>query len=273
MTHARGIFITGTDTAVGKTYVAGGLARALRHRGMDVGVFKPFESGIQAGREDFRYLKEMAGVADEDHEICPHPFAEPLAPKIAADREGRKIHWRETMGCFQALSKRHSLLIVEGAGGLWVPLAERKTNFDLIAECAFPVVLVARLGLGTINHTLLSLEALAARKIPCLGVVLNQTTPKKSLADETNPDVLKKMMSVPLLATFPFQKGADEHLRVFIGFSETVFPSGSIGKRESRQIRPRGLRKSVGHRVSGPMKRKATASGAQRLKQRARIIR
>lgn len=192
----KGIFIAGTDTGVGKTYVAGGLARAFREQGVGVGVFKPFESGLKEGQGDFRYLKEMAGVNDPDHEICPNQFEEPLAPAVAAQREGSDINWCEMTDCFEALATKHSFLIVEGAGGLWVPLTDQKTNFDLIKECEFPVLLVARLGLGTINHTLLSLEALARRGLKCLGVILNQTTPEKTLADETNPETLLKMISV-----------------------------------------------------------------------------
>lgn len=204
----KGIFIAGTDTGVGKTYVAGGLARAFREQGVNVGVFKPFESGLKEGHGDFRFLKEMAGVSDPDYEICPNQYEESLAPAVAAERAGREVDWCGMTDCFESLATKHSFLVVEGAGGLFVPLADQKTNFDLIKECEFPVVLVARLGLGTINHTLLSLEALAHRGLKCLGVILNQTTSEKTLADETNPEVLKKMMPIyklgPLLGIVPF---------------------------------------------------------------------
>lgn len=202
----NGIFIAGTDTAVGKTFVAGGLAEALKKTGVDVGVFKPFESGTASGHEDYKILKKMAGVDDPDDRICPFRFREALAPAVAAEREGRQIDWRRVKDCFEALAARHDYLIVEGAGGLLVPLAPGKTNMDLIGECRFPVLLVARLGLGTINHTLLSLECLKSGGIPCLGIVLNQASQKTGPAEETNPGVLQKLSPVPVLGVVPFMR-------------------------------------------------------------------
>jgi dethiobiotin synthetase len=202
----KGIFIAGTDTSVGKTHVAGGLAAALRAQGKDVGVFKPFESGVGSGHADYQYLKEISGSRDPDEWICPYRFEEALAPMVAAERAGIAIDWCVVTDCFESIAVKHDFVIVEGAGGLLVPLAEGKTNLDLIRECEFPVLLVARLGLGTINHTLLSLEALATRKIECIGIVLNQTTETAGVAEETNPSVLEKLANVPVLGTVPFQK-------------------------------------------------------------------
>lgn len=202
---AKGIFITGTDTGVGKTFVAGGLAQALKRRGVDVGVFKPFECGADTGHSDSAVLKIKSGVQDSIQWISPCRFDEPLAPLVAAERSGIEIDWCGMTDSFEAIATKHQFMIVEGCGGLLVPLAPQKTNIDLIRECEFPVMLVARLGLGTINHTLLSLECLDHHKIPCLGVVLNQTTPEKGLAEETNPEVLKKLMKVPLLEVLPYQ--------------------------------------------------------------------
>jgi dethiobiotin synthetase len=200
----KGLFIAGTDTAVGKTYVAAGLAAALRAKGMNVGVFKPFESGIGSGHEDYRILKEASGSADSDDWICPYRFEEALAPAVAAKRAGVAIDWCRMTDTFESIAVKHDFVIVEGAGGLLVPLAEGKTNIDLIRECEFPVLLVARLGLGTLNHTLLSLEALASRKIACVGIVLNQTTEEKGIAEETNPEALKTLAPVPVLGVVPF---------------------------------------------------------------------
>jgi len=205
----KGIFVAGTDTAVGKTYVAVGLAAALRKKGVNVGVFKPFESGTGSGHEDFRLLKEASGSADPDDWICPYRFAEALAPAVAAKRAGAEIDWCHVTDCFESIAIKHDFVITEGSGGLLVPLAENKTNIDLIKECEFPVLLVARLGLGTINHTLLSLEALAARKIPCAGVVLNQTHPEMGVAEATNPGELTRIASVPILGVVPWQATAD----------------------------------------------------------------
>ncbi len=200
----KGLFITGTDTGVGKTHVAGGLAAALRSKGVDVGVFKPFESGTGDGHADHVRLKMMAQVEDAEDLIAPYRFVEALAPAVAAERAGVVIDWQRITSAFRDLVTRHDMMIVEGCGGLLVPLAPGKTNIDLIQECQLPVLLVARLGLGTINHTLLSLEVLAHNKIPCLGVILNQTTQAIGLAEQTNPAVLAGLSKVPLLGTLSF---------------------------------------------------------------------
>lgn len=200
----RGLFIAGTDTGVGKTFVAGTLAALLKKKGREVGVFKPFESGVGQGHEDYKYLKRIAGVDDPDDLICPYRFKEALAPLVAARRAGVRISWSRVTDCYRRLMARHDFLIIEGAGGLLVPLAPGRTNIDLIRACKLPVLLVARLGLGTINHTLLSLNCLRTNKISCVGVVLNQTTKTRGIAEETNPAVLAKLASVPILGVIPF---------------------------------------------------------------------
>ena len=136
---AKGIFVAGTDTGVGKTFVAGGLAAALKKKGINVGVFKPFESGTAGGHEDYKYLKKMSGSEDPDDWICPYRFEEALAPAVASERAGVEIDWCRVTDCFESITTKHDFVIVEGAGGLLVPLAPGKTNVDLIRECEFPV--------------------------------------------------------------------------------------------------------------------------------------
>lgn len=208
----KGLFIAGTDTGVGKTYVAGGIAAALKARGVNVGVFKPFESGISSGHCDSENLKKMAEVDDPIDRISPCRFEEPLAPLVAAERAGIQINWRQMAVRFKSIAAKHDFVIVEGCGGLLVPLAPGKTNIDLIRECGFPVLLVARLGLGTINHTLLSLRCLESEKISCAGIVLNQTVEKKGLAEETNPKVLSQLSTIPILGILSY--GAKVTLKV-----------------------------------------------------------
>ncbi len=202
----KGLFIAGTDTGIGKTFVAAGLATALRAKGVNVGVFKPFESGVGSGHSDYKILKEASGSTDPDDWICPYRFEEALAPAVAGERAGVVIDWCQVTDCFESIAVKHDFVIVEGAGGLLVPLAPEKTNIDLIRECEFPVLLVAPLGLGTINHTLLSLEYLKSRKIACVGVVLNQITERSGVAEETNPSILEKLAPVGVLGVVPFQR-------------------------------------------------------------------
>lgn len=212
----KGIFIAGTDTGVGKTFVAGGLAAALREKGVNVGVFKPFESGVGSGHEDYKHLKKMSGSTDPDDWVCPYRFKEALAPLVAAERAGVEINWCKVTDSFESIATKHDFVIVEGSGGLLVPLAPGKTNIDLIRECDFPVLLVARLGLGTINHTLLSLECLKQHHIQCLGVVLNQTTESMGGAEETNPLVLKEKFKVNLVGQVPYMQALDTQYFKFI---------------------------------------------------------
>lgn len=201
----KGLFITGTDTGVGKTAVAGGLAAALRKRGIDVGVFKPVASG---GTADARFLKAASGIADPVEAIAPVRLAEPLSPNVAAEREGRRLDLEPILSAFARLD--HEYILVEGIGGLLVPLRDDLLVADLAAALGLPLLVVARAGLGTINHTLLTLEAAAARNLNVLGVVYNATQPgSPDAAAQTSPAVIARISGVPSLGTLPFDPDLD----------------------------------------------------------------
>ena len=196
----RSIFIAGTDTGVGKTTVAGLLALALKGHGINVGVMKPCSAGDPPDHlNDARQLMKMAGVDDPLDLVNPYHFSEPLAPGVAAERAGRTISFDHIKACSLELARRHDVMIVEGAGGLLVPLSGQKTVADLIGFLKLPVLLVGRSGLGTINHTLLSLEALKLRGIEIAGYLLSQTAPVKTLADDLNPATLQGLTKAPFL--------------------------------------------------------------------------
>ncbi len=197
---SKAYYIIGTDTNCGKTIVTGAIAAWLRKEGRDVGVFKPFE----AASNDSQFLKEMSGSDDPLSEINPYHFDEPLAPGVAAERAKKEVSFETVKTLFQKLKERHEILLVEGAGGLLVPLVGRQTHIELLQQLKIPVLLVARLGLGTLNHTLLTLSVLRQNKIECAGVILNETVPQSSVAETTNPDILERHCDVPLLGTFPF---------------------------------------------------------------------
>lgn len=209
----RGIFITGTDTGVGKTLVAGAIADGLRKKGVSVGVYKPVVSGCskQNGRwiaEDTLFLKKCARVTDSPEEISPFCFRYPLAPMVAAEKEKRKISFREIRYGLSRIQKKYDFVIVEGVGGLMVPVAPSKTVVDLIAMCGYPVLVVGRLGLGTLNHTLLTLSELKKSGLKVAGVVLNQNLNNqgKGPAEKTNQKVLQSMVKVPVWSPFPYLK-------------------------------------------------------------------
>jgi dethiobiotin synthetase len=203
MTRPRGLFVTGTDTGVGKTVVTCALARALRKFGVDVGVMKPCETGVGPdGPEDARALLAAAGAADALDEVCPERLALPAAPSVAAAAEGRAVDLPRIRAAAARLAALHDILLVEGAGGLLVPLAADYAMADLAGELGYPVLVVARGALGTINHTLLSLEALARRGLALAGVVVSHAAPL-SPADARNLGALRAALGPRLLAELP----------------------------------------------------------------------
>jgi dethiobiotin synthetase len=204
VTAPAGFFVTGTDTGVGKTVVACALARALRAAGRDVGVLKPAETGVGPdGPLDARALREAAGVDDPLDAVCPVQLALPAAPSVAAAAEGRTVDTGAIRKAYDALRARHETLVVEGAGGLLVPLAEGFTMADLARELALPVLVVARASLGTINHTLLTVEALARRGLPLAGVVVSHAGGPLSDADAKNLVALRDALGDRLVAEIP----------------------------------------------------------------------
>lgn len=201
----RGIFITGTDTGVGKTCVGIGIASTLRRLGINVGVMKPAETGCRrGGRElipaDAVALMKAVGSRDPLDLVTPYRFVRPLAPSVAAQFEGKKIEKRKILAAYQKLSKRHEFMLVEGAGGIMVPLSDDYLFLDLARDLKLPVLIVARPSLGTINHTLLTVLALRAAKIPIAGIVINYAQKGKAgLAERTSPRVIEEISEVPIL--------------------------------------------------------------------------
>ena len=199
------IFVAGTDTAVGKTLVAGGLAAALRLRGVNVGVMKPVSCG---GDEDALFLKNCAASDDSLELVSPVRLKHPLSPNVAASIERKKIDPGRIMKAFRFLQSRYEVLVVEGCGGLLVPIRDDFFVIDLARQMKSKTLLVSRSGLGAINHSLLSVEALRKRKIPLLGVVFNRVSGGGALAqaEATNPEVVSRLAKTPSLGIFPYLK-------------------------------------------------------------------
>ena len=202
------IFVAGTDTGVGKTMVAGGLASALRLKGYHVGVMKPISCG---GREDAEFLKRCADCKASIDIINPIFFKNPLSPNVAAGIEKKKIDLTKILSAQSAIRQRGvDYLIVEGCGGLMVPIRDDFFVIDLISMLKAQTILVSRSGLGAINHSLLSLEALKIRRIRPLGIVFNRLQPGPlSIPEKTNPAVVTKISNIPTLGVFPFMKSCE----------------------------------------------------------------
>jgi dethiobiotin synthetase len=198
------VFVTATDTGVGKTQVASALLSLLADAGLNPAPFKPYESGCVDLRRppDAWALRQAARAPDSIDRICPHRFRAPLAPGVAAHREGREPPFARTLSAFRSFEGRP--LVVEGAGGLFVPLDSKREVIDLIAQLRLPVVLVARAGLGTLNHTALSLGALAARNVDVLAVVLSKSDRKRDRSEEDNADQIAARHGVRVLGPVPY---------------------------------------------------------------------
>ena len=210
-TQHSALFVTGTDTGVGKTVATAAIAWALAASGRRVGVLKPAQTGVAAGQPgDAEFVLAALGSAQPPATACPYRFAAPAAPLVAARAEGTTIHLAPIREAYEALRQRHDVVLVEGAGGLLVPLADGTSMADLARALALPLVVVARPGLGTLNHILLTLEAARARHLDVLGVIISGWRGPLDLATRTNPTLLCGLGNVTLVGVLPW----DEDLSV-----------------------------------------------------------
>ncbi len=215
MIKEKAIFITGTDTGVGKTYVLAALYRALTDRGVTAGVMKPISAGPRK-EEDAFSLKQELNLPDPLDLINPVHYPLPLSPYAASQTSLRIFDDQEIQEAFSALKALHPLVLVEGVGGVMVPLRHNYYVDDLIRLLNIPTVIVARSGLGTINHTLLTLDRLRQKNIKVAGVVLNWS--KGELSEKTNPEIIEKFGRTKILATIPYQaKRPQDYLADFAG--------------------------------------------------------
>lgn len=209
----KGWFITATDTNVGKTFVASALVRLLTEGGVKTGAYKPAASGAISTEgegllwEDVEALHGACGGRWTRERICPQRFIKPLAPPFAAEAEGKRLDEQLLLSGAVWWKSEVQHLIVEGAGGWLSPISGRWSNADLAQELNFPVLIVARLGLGTLNHTLLTLEAVERRQLPILGIVMTEAQHlPEDLSVVQNADELRKRTSHPILAVIPHQR-------------------------------------------------------------------
>lgn len=205
----KGIFITGTDTAVGKTLIAGGMAGVWVKSGKRIGVMKPVESGCVRSENglqppDALFLKEMSASTDDLDLINPYRFEHPLAPSIAAELEGVEIDLKKIESIYRQLEHTHDLMLVEGAGGLLAPVYKTFTVADLIKLLDIPLVVVAKNSLGTINHTLLTVEYARNNGLTVLGIIINNLISSPDSSSETNPQIIKELSGLTLLGVIPY---------------------------------------------------------------------
>jgi len=211
---SKGLFITGTDTGVGKSIVAATLARLLRMRGLNVGVMKPVTSGCREedGRlisDDALLLCQAAGVDCSD-DVAPYLLREPVAPAEAAKQDGVRIDFGRIRDAFDRLAAAHDFVIVEGAGGLMVPLAGGMLVADLVRQLDLSLLVVARPNLGTINHTVLTCFAAQQMELRVAGVIINNSPPAPDLAERSAPHHIGSLCGAPVLGIWPHRDDLDE---------------------------------------------------------------
>lgn len=204
----KGIFVTGTDTGVGKTFITCGLIATLSGAGKRIGVLKPAETGcsVQNGHlypEDATRLAAFARTTLPIDLVCPYRFTPPVAPSVAAAQAGIIIDPSHITTVFKQIAAQHDITFVEGAGGLLVPLVGRYTFADLARDLALPVLVVVGSKLGALNHTLLTLSYAQSQGFPLLGYIVNHPYPEVDEATRTNVPTLQELTEVPCLGVVP----------------------------------------------------------------------
>ncbi|HMK49714.1 MAG TPA: dethiobiotin synthase [Thermodesulfovibrionales bacterium] len=223
----KGFFITGTDTGVGKTIITGALIKVISRMGFSVGGMKPIESGcLLEGNilvpSDGMFIKATAHMEEDIGLITPCCFRTPLAPLPASEIEGLPVDIKKIRRAFDDLSRKYDTLVVEGMGGLLVPITKNYFIIDMAKDFKLPTIVVARPSLGTINHTLLTVNYAIREGLQIAGIVINYSLPPEdTIAENTNPDILKQISPVPVIGIFPYlvdtgraavEKAAAEHL-------------------------------------------------------------
>jgi dethiobiotin synthetase len=204
----KGFFITATDTEVGKTFVTAGLAHLLHKKGIDVGVMKPIATGGKRSK-DALMLAKAAHVKDSMDLINPISLDLPLSPLIAAQLQKKTIDLKKIHKAYNTLKQRHDLMLVEGIGGVLVPIKKGFFVTGLIKQFDLPVIIVSRPGLGTVNHTLLTIKHLQDHGIIIAGLIFNQCKPgKPGLAEKTSPKTISGLSGIPILGNIPYIKRA-----------------------------------------------------------------
>jgi dethiobiotin synthetase len=205
----KGLFITATDTGVGKTLVAGAIAKILSQKGKKVGVFKPIATGCRKTREgliseDAEFLAHCADSEFALDIINPITFEIPAAPFACEETENKKVDFEKIATAYNYIRSKTDLVIVEGIGGIRVPITKDIDVLSLAKAFNLPVIIVAKSKLGTINHTLLTIDATRQSGLSLAGVIINGYDETGDLAEKTNTAIIKELGKVEIMAVVPF---------------------------------------------------------------------
>ena len=230
---SRGIFITGTDTGVGKTFVTAGIVRWLRSRDIDAVPMKPVQTGAER-REgelfaaDLEFSLKASHLSAGPNELplmSPYTYEPACSPHLAGRMAGNYAQISTIRHSADRLLREYRAIIVEGAGGIIVPLNENETMLDLMIDFGYPVVLVSRSGLGAINHALLSVQALRTAGLEIAGLVFNQSEPpmpENSFIETDNPDVIARLGKVDTLGNISYMDMKRQPEEVWTDFERSM---------------------------------------------------
>lgn len=206
----KSYFVTGTDTGVGKTAITAAIACSLRKRRVDVGVMKPIATGVvqKTGfrSEDVALLCDASGVKDDEKTINPVFLPLPVSPYDASKILGLKIDMDTVFERYKYLVKLHQMVLVEGIGGIMTPITQDFFVADMIKQMGLETIVVTRSTLGTINHTVMTIEMCRKYKIPVKGLVINYFDENGTPAERNAPSTLHEVIDLPILGTIPFVK-------------------------------------------------------------------
>jgi dethiobiotin synthetase len=214
---AKGFFVTGTDTGVGKTIITAALIKAAHILGFKACGMKPIETGCKRteNREennsiippDGSFLRETTGTGESIDLITPVRFENPLAPLPASETEDKPIDLDKIKTAYKELSNRYDVIIIEGIGGLLVPIKKDHFVIDLAKDFGLPIIVVSKPGLGTINHTMLTVNCAIKEGLTIAGIIINYCQPpERTLAENTNPEIIRRLSPVPVIGIFPYLK-------------------------------------------------------------------
>jgi len=238
----NGIFVTGTDTGVGKTVICALLVRYLRQRGLNAVTQKWVETGARGKSNEIRLHRRLLGsdvppYSDISGDVSPYLLDFPSSPHLAAGLQRRRISASRIKAGFKRLSMRFDFVAVEGTGGLLVPFNRKGLIVDIAGELGLPVLIVAGNRLGAINHTLLTLEALKTRGLIIKGVIFNNTRPMNPLIANDNPSIVKAQSGADVMGPLPYRRNAESLYGHFIPFARRLFGAkdGGEDEREDRR--------------------------------------
>ena len=211
MSHGklRGVFITGIDTEIGKTEIACGFAWVLRKNEIKVGVMKPFATSSKIYSKDYKSqdtakLAKAAGVGDPDETLNPVFFPLTASPLMAAEISHKPINLKKVIEKFMFLKKKYDFIVVEGIGGVMVPITHKVSLLHVVRKMNLPVIIVSRPKLGSINHTVMTINACREFKVPIVGIIFNQMPIRPNIVESMTPFYIERLTKTKTLSVIPF---------------------------------------------------------------------